>query len=99
MSTVAAEATFVHNFVLARTSGNGMIAVMHTLPIILACAPSEVFVATMVTFGCGEADLEKVLPNFRQTPEMALVATAIDALQSRKEQAKKMNNMLHTLIN
>jgi hypothetical protein len=99
MAAIAAEANFVREFILARGKSEEMIAVMHTLPIILGCQPSEAFIATMCTFGCGENDLEKALPNFRKNQEMALVATAIDALQSLKEKTTRLNEMLHTLVN
>lgn len=96
----AAEVTFLvaygevqHTFDAGRLWG-----LLLALPVILANHPSEAFVSQLITHGSLREDLLRLAPDYKESIPHALIATAIEAVESRAAEAQCMNVDLNSQI-
>lgn len=97
------ESRWISAYVTARRTpaeDSVLVGLLFALPLILANEPSDLFVCMLASFPDNglRGDLERVVPDYRQRPEYAVVGTAVDSIMQRRDEALQQVKNLQSAL-
>jgi hypothetical protein len=96
------ESRWISAYIAARLNKDESVIVglLFALPLILENEPPDIFVCMLAALSDDgvRGDLERVVPDYRQKPEFAMVGTAVDSIMQRRNEALRQVTTLQSAL-